>query len=140
MRTRKKHTMNGCKTPLSEGKEASSDAQLVDGSSRCCVIDVTEVARQVGWSVPVAFTQSALEFFVRAPARVYAEDEEERLKDVLKMARMASTALQFVGGSKALCLQAQNLGRPDDAFELKAVCDLADDGTPVVTIMRPDEE
>lgn len=134
--------MNGCKTP--PGKQ-EMETQPIDICSRAqaiahgVLVDVSASAEDVGWRVPVALTPSAFECYVRAPAKRYAEDEEDRLKDVLAMVGQASATLSLTASAACLTLCARNLRRPEDAFELKAMCEPGDDGQPAVTIMTPEE-
>ena len=105
------------------------------------LVDATELAKEAGFSVPVALTRQAWAEFVTVPEGVSGQDEKGRLWDVLVMLRFRVE----LGGrdSRELFFSLYVLNREGDEPELgklKAVCGPDDDGMPCVTIMLPDED
>jgi hypothetical protein len=61
---------------------------LEDGA----LIDVTSMAREAGFRIPVALTRAVWESYVTVPPKVVAQDEPGRLWDILWMASLAGQA------------------------------------------------
>lgn len=106
------------------------------------LVDVTATAAEAGFVIPVAVTATVWAECVRVPDGVAGQDERGRLWDVLSMLRFAIR--RQAGGEPELLYQ---LHVRNDTAEgdpplvtLKAVCGPNDDGSPCITVMRPDED
>lgn len=103
--------------------------------------DVTALAKEAGFTVPVALTCAAWAEFVSVPHGVTGQDETGRLWDVLMMLRFHIGTAGGSGSELLFSLYVLNReGDEPELGELKAVCGPDDDGTPCVTIMLPDED
>jgi len=122
------------------------DADLIHRYTRAqaledgVLVDVTETARQAGFRVPVALTQTAWADCVYwtqdDSARVVYQDESGRLWDVLWMASLAAGAARE-GGRTSFKLHRvprdSKTGEPMPVTLLLEI-DLGDEGEPVITI------
>ena len=112
--------------------QALEDGQLVD---------VTEAAREVGFTMPVALTAIAFGSYVTTPERVSGQDEAGRLWDILltlwfviKTSPATSSQLEFE-------LLVRNSDKyPARTVTLKAICGPGDTLEPVLTVMMLDED
>jgi hypothetical protein len=135
------------------GKEVDVDEVLIHSYSRKqaiedgILVDVSEMAREAGFRVPVALTQAVYERYVQVPKGVSCQDEKGRLWDVLSMLRfeiIRATDILDKNTLKPANLRFEVLVRNDnqraDLVHLKSVCGPGDDGEPVITIMLPSED
>ena len=103
--------------------------------------DVTALAKEAGFTVPVALTSAAWAEFVSVPDGVTGQDEAGRLWDVLSMLRFHLGLWGADVSEVRFSLYVLNReGDEPELGELKAVCGPDDDGTPCVTIMLTDED
>ena len=114
---------------------------LADG----VLIDVSKIAKEAGISFPTAVTSAVwYEFIVPNTAIVeFGQDENGRLWDVLWMFRCSvnETREQTDTIYFEVYFFMDNAGIPrKELVRLKAVCGPGDDGEPVITIMKPDED
>lgn len=111
---------------------------LADGS----LVDVSALASEVGFRLPVAVTRAVWVMIERIPDTLRGiEDERGRLWDVLWMAknaavRAADTA-DLVGFT--VTLNRVEGGKRINRTPLKMVISGDDEGEPVITVMLPDE-
>ncbi len=105
---------------------------LADG----VLIDVTELAKEVGIKVPVAITATLYNSFIRT--EIPSQDTTGRLWDTLVLlvisAKNCNDSTIFFGVSFQLT---------ETEYEtpmLKAIIGQGDDGSPVITIMLEDED
>lgn len=107
---------------------------LADGA----LIDVTPMAREAGIRLPTALTVELMADVVTIPPAYAHEDREGRLWDVVWMARCA----MMRAPADASELRYQLILHVGDSsqYTVKAVCGPGDDGAPVLTLMRPDED
>ena len=103
------------------------------------LVDVTETAKEAGFRVPVALTHAAWAECVAVPEDAEGQDEAGRLWDVLWMCRLYSRQL-MAGPVIQFRLSVMKEKDRLEVVTLKAVCGPADDGSPCVTIMLPDED
>lgn len=107
--------------------------------------DVSEMAREAGFKVPVAITESVWEKFVvwtdADTKRQTYQDTEGRLWDVLRMAYLTCRSLK-----EKSCIHYQlyvvprgGKARMPRKTILKIVIGGGDNGEPVITIMLPNE-
>jgi hypothetical protein len=100
------------------------------------LVDVSETAREAGLKYPVAMTRAVWCDYVEIPEGVKGQDEKGRLWDILWMLRVAVGR----GGSE---IRYQLLVRQKGGLRrvtLKAICGPGDDASPVITIMKPEED
>jgi hypothetical protein len=106
------------------------------------LIDVSAMAREAGIRWPVALTAAVWAQCVAVPPGIICQDEAGRLWDVLTMLRFA------IHGSKGgtsevrfgVHVRNDNRDRTPPLVRLKALCGPGDDGEPVVTLMKPEED
>lgn len=105
-------------------------------------VDVSKMAKEAGFNIPVFMTDTVFNEYVKVPADVEGQDEEGRLRDIL---RMLNRAIQRVPmGSHEVrfpCYVKNSMTEPETTVMLYAVCATLDidDPAPSITIMLPDE-
>jgi hypothetical protein len=106
------------------------------------LVDVSELARQAGFRIPVALTRAVWERYVKVPAGVTCQDETGRLWDILWMLSYAIRGRRGRDDELTFVLRVRNDNREGTPplVELKAVCAPSDDGSPCITIMLPEED
>ncbi len=106
------------------------------------LVDVTETAKEAGFKIPVALTAAVWAECVAVPPGVADQDERGRLRDVLWTLLVAIRTGGGAGAEIRYRLHARNdnRGGGPPLAELKAVCGPGDDGSPCVTVMRPNED
>jgi hypothetical protein len=124
------------------------DAEVISSYTRAqaiedgVLVDVSEMAKEVGIKYPVALTATVYGKYVEVPEGVIAQDEAGRLWDILWMFRYAAGRSQ--GDTVHFQLYVRNHNRErlprQDLVTLKAVCGPGDKGEPVITIMLPNED
>lgn len=104
--------------------------------------DVTEVAKQAGFKIPIAVSAAVWSEYVRVPDGVLAQDEAGRLWDVVSMLRFGIGRAKGEGPELLFQLHVRNdnSGGEPPLVTLKAVCGPNDDGTPCITVLLPDED
>jgi hypothetical protein len=105
------------------------------------LIDVSAVAREAGFTYPVALTAAVWARCVAVPPGVLCQDEAGRLGDVLTI--LLAVRGQSGGAPAArfgVYVRNDNRDRTPPLVRLKAVCGLGDQGEPVVTVLLPDED
>lgn len=117
---------------------------LADG----VLVDVSATAREAGFRLPVAMTEAAWNDFVAwsdadTKRKGVYQDEAGRLWDVLWMAVLAARRASPTAGQRQFAfLRVPREGRALGAKKVwaKMVCGPGDEGEPVVTIMKTDED
>jgi hypothetical protein len=104
------------------------------------LVDVTETAREAGIRFPVALTAAVWAECVAVPEGVDGQDEAGRLWDVVWMTRCAIAMAPAGADTVPVRLHVRNDNVRPPPVTLKAVCGPGDDGEPVITVMRPDED
>jgi hypothetical protein len=104
------------------------------------LVDISETAKEAGFSISVAVTRAVWDSYVAVPKGVVAQDEAGRLWDILWMCRAAIARLNQDGPQILFQLHVRNDNRRPRPVTLKAVCGPGDADEPVLTIMRPDED
>ena len=102
------------------------------------LIDVSEMATEAGFTMPVAITAAAWGMHVRVPDGVACQDEQGRLWDILTVLRVAIKQGSH-GSEVAFTVLVNNDGTPKPV-ELKSLCGPGDNAEPVITIMLPRED
>jgi hypothetical protein len=111
-------------------KEAIADGVLVD---------VSELAKEAGFIVPVALTQTAYEQVVRVPDDVSWQCETGRLWDVFTMLRLCCKR-KDESQTRHFSVLVQNDEQGAKATPLKVVLGPGDAGEPTLTVMLPGED
>ena len=111
---------------------------LADG----VLVDVSEAAREAGFSYPAAVTRAVYEKCIRVPEGVLAQDEAGRLWDIVHMTAVAVRQADTGKGEVPVKLHVRNSNRrgTPPLVTLKAHFGPDDRGNPVITIMLPDED
>ncbi len=105
------------------------------------LVDVTDLARETGFRVPVAVTASVWALYVEVPAGARGQDETGRLWDVVSMLRFAIAANRNqISEIRFRLYVVLRAGADPELVELKAVCGPDDVGSPCITVMMPDED
>lgn len=110
---------------------------IVDG----VLIDVTALAQEAGFKMPVAITNGVYSEYVAVPDAATGQDEEGRLWDVLWMLQHAIRSSKGSGSAITFKVLVQNSDdAPASPIELNAVCGPGDNAEPVITVMLPGED
>ena len=119
------------------------------------LIDVTDTAREAGIKFPTSLTQAVWADYIAVPDGMNGhQDESGRLWDALWMFSCAVRSGRITGdiGTFEVIFAKPDKGdwrsnekphegsRTQRLVTLKVVCGPSDDGSPCVTIMRPDED
>ncbi len=106
------------------------------------LVDVSDTAKEAGFTMPVALTRAVWDSYVEVPKGVVAQDKAGRLWDILWMCRNAIGRAQSDGPELLFQLHVRNSNRrgTPPLVTLKAVCGPGDNASPVITIMLPDED
>ena len=123
---------------------AYTRAQAIDDGF---LVDVSETAREAGFTVPVAITRTVWNRLVALPEGYRGfQDERGRLWDVLWMAR--HYALRAADRDRVtMCVQVRDIRKdlrdsnrpPREHFPIVAI-GTDDDASPVITIMFPEDD
>lgn len=110
------------------------------------LIDVSEVAREAGFRLPVVVTSAVWEQYISWSAedseKQAYQDESGRLWDVLWMLRVAASRCREQGVMfyELYVIRRNGRSRKPIKTQLKAVIGGGDQGEPVITIMLPTED
>ena len=105
------------------------------------LVDVSKLAKEAGFKIPVAVTCGVWAECVAVPNGVTCQDETGRLWDVLIMLRHAIA--KNSDGDRvdfAVHVRNDNEERTPPLVSLYALCGPGDDAEPVVTVMLPTED
>lgn len=106
------------------------------------LVDLTEWARETGFSIPVACTAAVWNQYVVPPGDTadLGQSERGRGHDLLWM--LYVTIRRQQGAADRLLYEVifVNDKHQQETVQLKAICGPGDDGEAVLTIMRPDED
>jgi hypothetical protein len=103
------------------------------------LIDVSKLASEAGFRIPVALTSAAWAEAVAVHSEDTSQDETGRLWDVLNVLRCEARR----AGRESLLIFEVHVskgGQPPRPVGLKAHYGPGDDGEPVLTVMMPDED
>lgn len=116
--------------------EYSRSEALDDG----VLIDLTKLAKEAGFRVPVAITSAAWADCIAVDAieEQAGQDETGRTWDVLNVLRCA--AKDRPNGNEVPFKVSVFDGERSKTVDLKSICGPGDDGAPVLTIMLPNED
>jgi hypothetical protein len=105
------------------------------------LVDVSDLAREAGFKIPVAVTAGVWAECVAVPTGVTGQDTAGRLWDVLNMLRHAIA--KSSGGDRvdfAVHVRTDNREGTPPLVSLYALCRPGDDAEPVVTVMLDGED
>ena len=103
------------------------------------LIDVSTLATEAGFKIPVSVSRSLWNAYVEVPPGVTGQDETGRLWDILWI--LASAIRRgAVGDTIHFRVYVRNDNRRPRSVRLKAVCSPGDSAEPVITILMPDED
>jgi len=103
------------------------------------LVDVTETAKEAGFKVSVAMTDTVHAEYVQVPAGVDDQDEQGRLWDILWMCFLEARR-QKESSTIFFSVLVKNSNKGPKKVDLKCVCGPDDEGAPCLTIMRPGED
>lgn len=105
-------------------------------------VDVSSVAKEAGFRVPVFMTSTVFGSYVRVPEGVRCQDEAGRLWDILWMLHCAVKGTKAQQDRLSFQLYVRNDNRNPKLVTLLSVCSALDidDPAPSITIMMPDED
>jgi hypothetical protein len=115
---------------------------IADGT----LVDVSKIADEAGFKIPVAVTESIWSNFIEWTApdsqRQTHQDSDGRLWDVLSMLRFAVAKAQDTDSLHYSLYVIPRDGKTKKAklMQLKAIISAGDNGEPVITIMLPNED
>jgi Family of unknown function (DUF6573) len=106
------------------------------------LVDLTELAKTMGFLIPVACTAAVWHQYVEPPesSRASGQSERGRAHDLLWMLYLAIR--KQPGAADLLMFEVIFLDAAgkQEAVKLKAVCGPGDDAGPVLTVMKVDED
>jgi len=113
-----------------------SRAQAIEDGA---LVDVSDLGREAGLKLRVAVTQPVWAEYISVPDGVIGQDERGRAWDIVWMLR---TAIKAGNGGEEIrySVLVRNDNRRPRMVDLKAICGPGDEGEPVITIMKPDED
>jgi hypothetical protein len=102
------------------------------------LIDVSELARQIGFHVPVAITPAVWSICVSTTAENVTPNSNARLHDILSRLLMEAKAAE---NSSLLMINVTESGNSENCltWQMQASCALGDDSEPEITIMLAEE-
>ena len=100
--------------------------------------DISPLAREAGFQVPVAVTHAVWQRCIEVPAAVPWQDVKGRAWDILMVLRVA--ALVAISSQVTFRVAVQNECEKLENVELKALIGPGDHGEPVITVMFTDED
>ena len=103
------------------------------------LVDVSEVAREAGFTYPSAVTRTVWESCIAVGPRDKGQDERGRLWDVLWMLRWQVNNEPNINPLYFEVLISKD-GQTPKPIRLKAHCGPGDTPSPVITLMMPDED
>ena len=106
------------------------------------LIDVSELAREAGFTLPTAVSDSLYHGYLTPPLELATEGHTVagRLWDTLSVLRYAIKASPSTDRLSFTVLFAQAPDAEPEPVDLLAVCGPGDSGEPVITIMTPSDE
>lgn len=106
------------------------------------LINVSELAREAGFTLPTAVSDSLYHGYLTPPLELAKEglSVEGRLWDTLSVLRYAIKAASSTDRLSFTVLFAQAPDAEPEPVDLLAVCGPGDSGEPVLTIMTPSDE
>lgn len=115
---------------------------IPDALSDGVLIDVSELAREAGFKLPVAVSDNLYHSYIMPSLDLAKEGQSPsgRLWDTLSVLRYAIKAAPSTDRLSFSVLFAQSPDAKPISVELLAICDPGDSGEPVITIMLPGDD
>lgn len=106
------------------------------------LVDLSDLAREAGFKIPVAVTEAVYTNYLDHLPELYNEGQSlnGRAWDLLQVLHTAAIANPDRDTISFTVLFVQTPGYLPEPIELKAICGPGDDGSPVLTILLPDED
>ncbi len=113
-----------------------------DGLDDGVLLDVSELAREAGFKLPVAVSDTLYHGYLTPPPELAKEGQSlvGRLWDTLSVLRFAIKASPATDRLSFTVLFAQAPDTAPEPVDLLAVCGPDDSGEPVITIMLPSDD
>jgi hypothetical protein len=142
MRTMKRDNTKDTKQDLFADMKVVYAYTRVQAITDGVLVDVSALAKEARFKIPVALTAAAWESCVRIPDGVTCQDETGRLWDVLNVLMFAIRAARNNPNPSVIhyTVSVRNSNEANEDILLKAVCSPGDDAEPVITIMLPEED
>jgi hypothetical protein len=106
------------------------------------LVDLTEWARETGFTIPVACTSEVWNRYIQPPSDTIGlgQSERGRAHDALWLLFLAIR--RAASGTDLLMFEVAFLQAPGriESVQLKAICGPGDEGEPVLTILMPHED
>ncbi len=105
-------------------------------------VDVSKVAAEAGFRLPVFLTRTVFDAYVTVPPDVSGQDEAGRLWDLVWMLRFALIRTHHGKDRIPVALYVRNDNQRSRLIKLIATCGPLDidDPQPAITVMMPDED
>ena len=103
------------------------------------LVDVSDTAREAGFSIPVALTAAVWADIEDIPESQSHQDVQGRLWDVLYLASVTARANAVLDSTEVLYTLTMHVG-DESEYTLKMHIGPSDAGKPVITIMQPTED
>lgn len=104
------------------------------------LVDVTRLAKEAGYNLPVAVTQTVWSKCIAVPPSVPDQDEQGRTWDVLHVLRHVIRKSRPGDRVVHFSVFVQNDKIKPREIKLKSICGPGDNAEPVITILLPHED
>jgi len=106
------------------------------------LVDLTDLARQAGFRIPLAVTEAVYRSYLDPSPELANEGQSlaGRAWDLLQVLRFAAAVYPDCSEIHFKVLFVLSPGCPPEPVPLKALCHPGDDGSPVLTILLPQED
>lgn len=142
MKEKENETTNGAESIFGDLIHSYSRAQAIEDGV-LVEVDV-ELARKVGFTIPIALTYAAWASCIPVPDHLKDDPEQSetgRMTDLLRVLRFNIRNRTTRGQEQVdFQLALQQPGGGHQPLKLKAICGPGDDPRPVLTILLPDED
>jgi hypothetical protein len=111
---------------------------LADG----VLVDFSDLAREAGFRVPLAVTEAVYKEYLDPSQALVDEGQSRkgRVWDLLQVLHFAAAVSPDRDTVYFKVLFVLTPGCPPEPIELKAICGPGDDGSPVLTVLLPNED
>ena len=123
------------------GFEVISVYSRADALRDGVLVDLTDLARQAGFRIPLAVTEAVYRSYLDPSPELIAEGQSRqgRAWDLLQILRFAAAVYPDRSEIHFKVLFVLSPGCPPEPVALKALCHPGDDGEPVLTVLLPNE-
>ena len=108
----------------------------------CELVDVTEIAKEAGYVVPVALTRAVWNRCDEVSPTIAGMTDSDRVSDILWLCSNCVTfdCVEGEPGQFVVIVRAEHEAGEQALETLKAVLSYDEHGSPCITIMMPDED